>query len=684
MRLSARLLLVTAAASLIPATHLHAQTVNYAALQDTLGEPVTTSVTGSPQRQSDAPAEIEIITREQISRSPARSVPDLLRTYAGVDVNHWTAGQSDVAVRGGVQPYNAGLLVLVNGRQVYLDHYGMTDWNLLGIPLEAIQQIELVRGPAGALFGFNAASGVVNIITVDPLQGRQASATAEAGNHGYSRISGTLGTPIGDDVAVTLSGGHQREDERRIPDTVGHPAATPAVLADQVSGSVVALPGAATRLDLNGGYASNRELEILPSGVPLVQYYRTESAGLSISHDTGWGSVDGKAYTNWLHVEDGVTGPPPGPFGGVAGSVVDNRTIVAELASLVRIGGSDTLRIGTEYRDNSIAGATFYSHHVGYQLLSANAMVDLHPSARLKLSVAVRVDHLWLNQDGPPVAPVIDPPTAYDRTLTGISFNAAALLAVGQNGQLRINGGRAIQSPSLIDFGLRTRVPDGYSPLPIYTTGDPAVDPTIVWSVEAGYVHHLGSSVRVEGTVFYTHTEDAIAAPGDGASYALIATPAPSLLTRLANVGSFTSHGISLSGTGDLAGGFGWLANYTWTQVDQNLPAAVAPYMISLAPAVTTPEHVANVGASYGGGRWSGAATVHVTSASRQFVFNSRAALELFPVAAAAALDAKLGYRLAHGVTLFVAGENLTDAGGASGSPIPADRRVRAGAHLAL
>ncbi|RYE98626.1 MAG: hypothetical protein EOO77_36915 [Oxalobacteraceae bacterium] len=155
LRASLRLMLLSGVA-LYPATAF-AQAVDYQALQETVGEPVTTSVTGKPQRASELPASTVIITRDDIVRSPARDVPGLLKTYAGVDVNRWTAGQSDVAVRGGVQTYNARLLVLVDGRQVYLDHYGMTDWNLLGVQLEEIQQIELVRGPANALFGFNAA-----------------------------------------------------------------------------------------------------------------------------------------------------------------------------------------------------------------------------------------------------------------------------------------------------------------------------------------------------------------------------------------------------------------------------------------------------------------------------------------------------------------------------------------------
>ena len=201
-----------------------AQSVDYAALQETIGEPVTTSVTGKPQRASETPAAIEIITRDQIAHSPAHDVPGLLKTYAGVDVNRWLAGQSDVAVRGGVQTYNPRLLVLVNGRQVYLDFYGMTDWNLLGVQLEEIQQIELVRGPATALFGFNAASAVVNIITIGASQGASLVTAGEVGGRGYDRLSAVATLPIGRAAGLRVSGGHQSEHELRFPADQAPPA----------------------------------------------------------------------------------------------------------------------------------------------------------------------------------------------------------------------------------------------------------------------------------------------------------------------------------------------------------------------------------------------------------------------------------------------------------------------------
>ena len=684
MRLPVLILAGAAAIHLVAPAALHAQSVDYAALAETFGEPVTTSVTGKPQRASEAPASIVIITREQITRSSARGVPDLLKTYGGIDVNQWTAGQSDVAVRGGVQPYNARLLVLVNGRQVYLDHYGMTDWNLLGIPLDTIQQIELIRGPGSALFGFNAASGVVNIITLNPLQGRQFAATVEGGNHGYSRISGVVATPIGDDVAIKLSGGHQRENERRVPDTIGTPQKIDDVTVDEVSGSIVAAPSAATHVELKAGYADNRQLEFLPSELLTEQHFQNKTVGAIVDHDTGWGSLDAQAYTNWLNADYGITGAPPGPFTQIANIRLRNRISVLKGSSLVRAGDNNVLRVGAEYRNNQLYSSLLYSPRIGYQVAAADAMADLHASDRVAVTLAGRVDHLWLEQSGTPVAPVIDDPTAYRRQFTRLSFNAGLLVQVGLAGQLRLNGGRGIQSPSLIDYGLRTQLPTSAAPIPIYATGDPRIKPATVWSGEVGYVQRLDPNIRLEGTAFFTRTTNVIASPGDSPSYEFVTTPTLGAVTRFANVGSFDSYGVSISGTGQFSTALSWFANYTWTKTHSDIPNDGPPFAVALAPEATTPKHVANVGLDYAGSHWFGSLSTRYTSATRQFVFSPSATLLLLPVHHAVGIDAKLGYHVSKHLAAYAAGDNLTDATGSTGSPIPADRRLRLGLNYTL
>lgn len=680
----ARWALLAGAAAFSAAGPLPAQAVDYAGLQELLGEPVTTSVIGKPQRASDVPASVTIITHDEIERSPARNVPDLLKAYAGVDVNRWTAGQSDVAVRGGVQTYNARLLVLVNGRQVYLDHYGDTDWNLLGVQLGDIQQIELVRGPNSALFGFNAAAGVVNIVTVDPLAGRHATLLVEGGDHGAARVEASAALPIGHDAGLQLSGAHAVEDERHVPADLYQPGHLNDVRADQVGARFTATLDPATRMDLEGGWAGNRQLEFLPSQLLSEQRYDSERVGLSVDHDTGWGSVDARGYTNWLRATYGATTSPADPFYALSSVAFRNRITVAQGSGLLRLGDADTLRAGVEYRDNQLFSADTFSPRVGYRDGAVSTMLDLHPTERLALSLAARVDRLRLGQGGAPVQPQANVADDFDRTITEPSFNLGAVFDAGPIGQVRVNGGRGLQLPSLAGFGARVAIPQGRSPLPLLIAGDPGLLPTVSWSGEAGYLRRFGAGLRLEATFFFTHTSQVIATPGSNAAFALVALPTPALATRFANIGSFDALGVQAEASGGIAAGLRWRANYTWTRVSEHLPAVAASLAYAFDPRETTPEHVANLGVDYTRAGWSLAVDGHLTTGTRQFAFNRTATLELVPVPRAAALDAKLARTLTRQMSVFVAGENLGGARGAYGSPVPADRRVRAGLRLAL
>jgi outer membrane receptor for ferrienterochelin and colicins len=103
---------------------LQGQSLDYGALEQLFKEPVTTSVDGSPERVSDVPATMEIVTAEEIRRSGAKDIPGVLRHVGGVDTMEWGNDNTDVSVRGYDQALSARLLVLVDGRQVYADHYG--------------------------------------------------------------------------------------------------------------------------------------------------------------------------------------------------------------------------------------------------------------------------------------------------------------------------------------------------------------------------------------------------------------------------------------------------------------------------------------------------------------------------------------------------------------------------------
>ena len=666
---------LTIGAALSPAAAF-AQAVDYQALQATVGEPVTTSVTGTPQRASELPASATIITRDDIARSPARDVPGLLKTLAGIDVNRWTAGQTDVAVRGGVQTYNAKLLVLVDGRQVYLDHYGMTDWNLLGVQFEEIQQIELVRGPANALYGFNAASGVVNIITRRGTSAPSATATAELGNHDISKLAASVLLPVTPSIGIKLAAARAREDERRIPSTLLRPDMVFDVASDQLSADVDGTFGA-LQVALGGGHSTNRQVEYLPSQLLSNQDYTSDTIHGSATRDTSWGGVTVNGYVNWLDAQYGV-GAGPGATDPIE---YKNRIIVGQASSLIRLDMTNTLRLGAEYRNNRLESEYQFAQRISYDVASANAMLDLHPLEQVSFTVAGRLDRLWLHQSGAMPQPVYDDPAAFDRAFTRFSFNAALLVHTGADGLLRINGGRAYQLPSLVNFGIRIPIITP-SPVPIFVAGSPQIDPVTVWSGEIGYTHPLGG-VKLEATGFATWTRDAIASPGDGLQTELFLTPLPSLVARFRAVGDYTTYGVELAASGSLAK-LTWRANYTWTHTDDRLPPVTLPIPYALAPRSTTPLHKANVVLGYDIGPVTLSGVARYTSATRQLAFSPTPQLLLYRVSDAVALDARVGYRVTKAVELFAAGENLALAGGAAVSPIPADRRVRAGVRLAL
>ena len=144
--------LTALAASIAATAGVSAQSLDYTMMSELFGEPVTAGATGAPQRASDVPATMIIITQDDIQRAPEFDIPGILRHYAGVDFTRYSFGDSQVSIRGAASGYTPRLLVLVNGREVYLDSYGYTAWSTLPVQLDEIQQIEVVKGAQSALY----------------------------------------------------------------------------------------------------------------------------------------------------------------------------------------------------------------------------------------------------------------------------------------------------------------------------------------------------------------------------------------------------------------------------------------------------------------------------------------------------------------------------------------------------
>src|ERR1700722_8297148 len=110
-----------------------------------------TSASKKPESLSAAPAAIFVITAEDIRRGGFSSVPEALRTVPGLYVVQQNSHVWLVTARGFSNAYNDKMLVLTDGRSVYSPTFGGVYWDVQDPPLEDIDRIEVIRGPAGTL-----------------------------------------------------------------------------------------------------------------------------------------------------------------------------------------------------------------------------------------------------------------------------------------------------------------------------------------------------------------------------------------------------------------------------------------------------------------------------------------------------------------------------------------------------
>ena len=124
-----------------------------------------TSVSKKEEKLSRTASAIFVITQEDIRRSGALNVPDLLRLVPGLDVAEVNSSTWAISSRGFNDEAANKLLVLIDGRTVYSPLFGGVFWDVQQVPLEIIDRIEVIRGPGAAVWGANAVNGVINIIT---------------------------------------------------------------------------------------------------------------------------------------------------------------------------------------------------------------------------------------------------------------------------------------------------------------------------------------------------------------------------------------------------------------------------------------------------------------------------------------------------------------------------------------
>lgn len=164
--------------------------------------PTVISATRLSQPVTDAPASITVIDREMIEASGAIEIADLFRFVPGFQVAHANGNLFSVAYHGIADGWPRRLQVLIDGRSVYTPMVSNVDWSSLGITMDDIDRIEVIRGPNAVAYGANAFTAAINIITRRPFQDRGV------------RVSGTVGAIDTKNAAVRFGGNEGAMDYR--------------------------------------------------------------------------------------------------------------------------------------------------------------------------------------------------------------------------------------------------------------------------------------------------------------------------------------------------------------------------------------------------------------------------------------------------------------------------------------
>lgn len=165
-------------------------------LEDLMNIQVT-SVAKKEQKLAKTGAAVYVITQEDIHRSGATNIPDLLRMAPGVNVAQINANSWAISVRGFNGPFADKVLVLIDGRSVFSPDTSGVFWDQQDVPLEDIERIEIIRGPGGTVWGANAMNGVIDIITKSAKATQGGLVSADLGStenaHGLLQYGGKIG-----------------------------------------------------------------------------------------------------------------------------------------------------------------------------------------------------------------------------------------------------------------------------------------------------------------------------------------------------------------------------------------------------------------------------------------------------------------------------------------------------------
>ncbi len=448
------------------------------------------------QRIEEAPATITVITAEDIRQSGLTSIPEILRQVAGLDVVTITAFDTQVAVRGflgralNMNVFNK-VLVLINGRSVYEDLFGGTVWEALPIQLEDIERIEVVKGPGSVLYGANAFTGVINIITKSPDEssGGLVSVTGGQFNH---YIGSLIYADKVRDLGYRLSGGWESasrlEEHDEYSEKVG-----------RFSGLFNYKINESSEASLEGGIsdAKGEVLVIYPGILSELQRSYVKA---------NYNYPDLKAQVFWrggrFDIPLAVFIPPSGTIpslgedieGKLEGDDISGSyyTYDMELQQSIKLAEIHTIMGGFNYRFFTLKSN--YTEQEGLNIYAGFLQYEIKPIPSVILNLGVRVDY-------------------QDYIGTNVSPRSSLIFTPVKGHTICLSAGSAFRNPTYIDLFADASLDlfvEGSFVGTIKAEGNRDLKSARIESYELGYRAALFEKLRANLEIFYNKIDDLI------------------------------------------------------------------------------------------------------------------------------------------------------------------------------
>lgn len=457
--------------------------------EDLLFQEIPVVVTASRKEQpiTEAPTTITVITSDDIKYSGATNIPDILRMMAGVDVMTITARDQQVGVRGFITPINTKLLVLVDGRTVYTDLYGAVFWEVFPVGLSEIDRIEVVKSPASSIYGANAFSGVVNIITKSPKQLKGTTLHLTAGDQNT-----LIGSIIhAGEMAEKLNYKISTEWDRTKGWDEIQPGENPSEII-RLNALFEYMLGDKGRLVFSGGrgHSKNRKLlsgEYLGTAKVnyLIDYFQFDFQYANLKFRTFYKSE--KPSVDWF-----LTGER---------HAWDTATFNAELLHTFAVGKNQSLVWGLNYRYNTLGKNPFILQDQDQHLWAFFFEDEIKVADKLRLTLGGRYD---------------------SHPLAGEHFSPRGNISFSPTKKhiIRLSVAKAFRNPTFVDsylyieeqlnIVLTPPLPQIDIPYEFTYLGNQGLKPEGITAYEIGYHSTWADHIKLDLNLFYHQYNDFI------------------------------------------------------------------------------------------------------------------------------------------------------------------------------